>query len=106
MSTIRLTLLGDCVIDIDGSPVTPAAAHLFALLLLFTLEHDRRLSRQELQRYLFAVDADVRLASHNLRQLLYRLRQMGLHFDERPSGLMLEDARIIGHLENLRTLSP
>lgn len=105
MSTIRLTLLGDCAIDIDGSTVTPAAAHLFALLLLLTLERDRRLSRQELQRYLFAVDADARLASHNLRQLLYRLRQMGLHFDERPSGLRLEHVSIIGHLDTLRTLS-
>lgn len=102
MSTIRLALLADCVIEVDGSTVTPSAAHLFALLLLFTLETERRLSRQELQRYLFAPDADPKLAAHNLRQLLYRLRQFGLEFDERPAGVKLANTTLIDYLEPLR----
>ena len=105
MSTIQLSLLGDCVIEIDGSQVTPASTHLFALLLLLTLEHDRLLSRQELQRYLFAVDADSRLAAHSLRQLLYRLRRMGLHFDDRPSGMRLIQVTIVDHLSHLRNIN-
>lgn len=105
MSTIRLTLLADCVIDIDGAAVTPSAAHLFALLLLLTLDAGRRLSRQELQRYLFAPDADPKLTSHNLRQLLYRLRQFGLAFDESPVGVKLANVTLIDFLDPLHAPS-
>src|ERR1700738_975404 len=98
MSHVGLSILGDCVIEVGGSQVTPAAPHLFALLLVFALERQRRISRAELQELLFEQDLDSRLGSHSLRQLLYRLRRMGLCFDERSSGITLADVAVSGPL--------
>ncbi|MEP6729282.1 MAG: AAA family ATPase [bacterium] len=95
MSKVHLSILGDCIIDVDGTQVTPAAPHLFALLLILALERERKVCRSELQILLFEQGIDARQASHNLRQLLYRLRRMGLQIDDGPSGMSLTNVEVL-----------
>lgn len=90
MSTVRLSLLGDCAIHVNETSVDPGSTHLFALLLVLALEHDRRVGRAELHRLLFASEIEPRQASHNLRQLLYRLRRIGVVLNETALGLRLQ----------------
>ena len=104
MSHLRFSIIGDCLIEVDDSRVTPAAPHLFGLLLLLSLRQGKPISRQEIQTLLLADAATSTLASHNLRQLLYRLRQMGLRFHEQSSGLALCDTDVGDPLEHLRAM--
>ena len=105
MTIIRLSLFGDSRIFINGKPITSGATHLFALTFLLAHKQERRITRLELQRFLFQ-SISARQASHNLRQLLYRLRSLGIELDERPTGLRLVDSSICGADEHLRSLSP
>ena len=50
---IRLRLLGETAIDVDGVPVGPESQVLFALLLVLALERGRRLARPALHRLLW-----------------------------------------------------
>ena len=104
MSHLRFSIIGDCLIEVDDSRVTPAAPHLFGLLLLLSLRQGKPISRQEIQALLLADAATSTLASHNLRQLLYRLRQMGLRYQEELSGLTLCDTKTIGPMDSLRQM--
>ena len=104
MSHIRLYILGNCAIEVDGHAITPTASHLFALLLLLSLERHRWLGRSEIQDLVFADSGKPHLASHSLRQLLYRLRRMQVLLEEGPSGLRLCANQVLGPLEMLRDL--
>ena len=103
MSLVRLSIVGNSVIEVDRFLVTPASSHLFGLLLFLSFRAGRPIGRQELQT-LFAQGDAVEDASHSLRQLLYRLRQFGLRFEETPSGLNLRDTEILGPLDQLRRM--
>lgn len=85
--------------------ITSAASHLFGLMLLLALEPSGTLSRRHIQALLFGT-AGGRSASHNLRQLLYRIRRSGLTLDERGGALALNGARIVTPLQLLRSRSP
>ena len=100
MSLVRLSLLDDCTIYVGNVRLTPAAPQLFALVLLFALE-ERAVSRGELLRFLFPTATDARLASHSLRQLLYRLRGMGVPHEDCPSGILVDRALIEGPMQRL-----
>ncbi len=97
MTQVRLSIVGDCVIEIGRHRVTPGSSHVFGLLLLLTLRAGKPISRQELQTLL----ADAKTPRHNLRQLLYRLRQMGLLFEEQAAGLTLHSVKIVGPVDVL-----
>jgi tetratricopeptide (TPR) repeat protein/DNA-binding SARP family transcriptional activator len=101
MTLVRLAIVGNCVIEVDGSPVTPASSHLFGLLLFLSLRAGKPTGRTELHA-LLADSEPIGPSSHSLRQLLYRLRRMGLRFYELPTGLTLRDAEIVGPLDELR----
>lgn len=104
MRQMTLAIVGDCRIEVGGVDLTPSATHLFALALFLSLENSRWIGRQELQNILFAPSTRPPLASHRLRQLLYRLRAKGLSFDERPSALRLDISQIarpLGHIQDL-----
>ena len=77
MSQVRLRILGEALIEVGGKSVTPSATHLFALLLYVALERGRAISRAELAALLFSEESPS-VAAHNLRQLLYRARRLGL----------------------------
>jgi hypothetical protein len=80
--------------------VTPASSHVFGLLLLLTLREGKPISRRELQALL----ANAEAPRHNLRQLLYKLRQMGLRFAEQAAGLTLRNADVVGPVDLLREM--
>jgi DNA-binding SARP family transcriptional activator len=77
MANVRLRILGECVIEIGKRELEPDAPHLFAMSLFLAVECGRSVPRAELLDLLFSEAPDARTASHNLRQLLYRLRRLG-----------------------------
>lgn len=87
MLEIRPRLLGGCTILVGDTEVTPAASHLFALLLAFALAPREPWTRRRLQELLFA-GTDDRQANHRLRQLLYRLRGFGVVLQESSTGVI------------------
>ncbi|MDB4889315.1 MAG: hypothetical protein JWL61_1170 [Gemmatimonadetes bacterium] len=100
MIQVRVSIVGNSVIEIGRHRVTPGSSHVFGLLLLFTLREGKPISRQELQTLL----ADAKTPRHNLRQLLYKLRQMGLLFEEQAAGLTLSNVKVAGPVDLLREM--
>lgn len=74
---IRLRTLGACVIDVGGAVVGPDAERLFAVLLYLVTERGRRTARRTIQDLLWP-DASEENGRHNLRQVIYKLRQYGV----------------------------
>ena len=105
MGQIRLNIVGDCSIEVDGRCLTPTSTHMFALVLLLSIERHFHFSRSELQALLFGEDTAPRLVSHRLRQLLYRLRQLGVEVDDRPSGISLNGVEVTDPLSRMRERS-
>ena len=89
MPTVEIRLVGDARFTIGQTDITPSAPHLFGLLLLLCAEGNRRRSRRSLQELLFRDDVSGPVRSHNLRQLLYRLRAIGVAMDDSPAGVRL-----------------
>jgi DNA-binding SARP family transcriptional activator len=97
---IRLRLLGETAIDVDGTPVGPESQVLFAVLLVLALERGKRIARTALHRLLWpATDDDS--GRHNLRQVLYKLRQLGAPVDATQSSVMIPTADVTGELVEL-----
>ncbi|CAN5280199.1 hypothetical protein BH09GEM1_BH09GEM1_01900 [soil metagenome] len=103
MSIVRLSVVGDCLIRVDDVSIDPSSTHLFALLLVLALDNGRRIPRSELQRLLFAEDVLTPRASHNLRQLLYRIRRLGVSLEETGTGLRLAIGSVSPLEEQLRS---
>ncbi|MDB4917693.1 MAG: hypothetical protein JWM95_5337 [Gemmatimonadetes bacterium] len=87
MSHLLLSIVGESKLRAGNTTITPSASHLFALVLLLSLSGGHRLSRLEVQDMLFPDANTARLGAQSLRQLLYRLRRMGIQFDERPTSI-------------------
>jgi DNA-binding SARP family transcriptional activator/tetratricopeptide (TPR) repeat protein len=74
---IELHTLGDAVIKVGTKEVRPTSPMVFAALLYLCVERGRRVPRAALQELLFP-EADERSGAHSLRQLLYKLRRLGV----------------------------
>jgi Predicted ATPase len=83
MTTITLSLLGKCSIELGDQELKPDSPLLFFLLLYLSVECGRPILRSELIDLIFPDVGDQKARSHSLRQLLYRLRRNGapLQFD-------------------------
>jgi DNA-binding SARP family transcriptional activator len=77
---IHLHTLGDSRISVGGKDFRPNAPLVFAVLLYLGLERGHRVPRAALQELLFP-ESDERSGAHSLRQLLYKLRQLGVQPD-------------------------
>ena len=79
---------------------------MFSAALFLCAEHERNVSRQELQQLLLAANLTKSARSHNLRQLLYRLTSTG--FPLRTRGLLVQsEAEVIEwDICALRRLTP
>ncbi len=88
---IHLHTLGDTLITVGEKEVRPSAPHVFAALLYLSVERGRRVPRAAL-RELFFPESDERSGSHSVRQLLYKLRQLGapVHADDSSVALVEE----------------
>jgi DNA-binding SARP family transcriptional activator len=97
MITVRS--LGECVIHVGSTVVTPEAQVVFATTLYFAHHGGRPVSRRALAA-LFWPEADDQHAAHCVRQALYRLRALGVSFENGPTGLVLSpDAITLDHTE-------
>lgn len=86
---MHLRIIGQAVIEVGSTTVSPTATHLFSLLLYLGLERDRRIGRTELSSLLFA-ESCAADASHNLRQLLYRARRLGAPLHSSRSTVLVD----------------
>ncbi|HET9453023.1 MAG TPA: AAA family ATPase, partial [Gemmatimonadaceae bacterium] len=74
---IQLHTFGDAMIRVGEKEVRPSAPVLFAALLFMCVERGRRVPRAALQELLFP-EKDERSGAHSVRQLLYKLRTLGV----------------------------
>ena len=91
---ISVRTLGTVAIDVGKRRLGPSSGRLFALLLYLASRRGHSMSRRVVQELLFP-DANGH-AAHNLRQLLYRLRQLGVPMDTDSNQLCvrLEDVSL------------
>ena len=82
---IELHTLGDAMIKVGDREIRPTAPMVFAALLYLCVERGRRVPRAALQEMLFP-ETDERSGAHSLRQLLYKLRKLGLSLTPRPGA--------------------
>ncbi len=78
-AVIRVRTLGEAVIEVGDTVVTPAARIRFALLLYCAAERGRRLTRGLLTELLWP-GVPGRVARHSLRHAIYTLRETGVPF--------------------------
>ena len=101
---IRLHALGACVIEVGDHQIGPDAEMAFALLLVLVLAHGRVMPRQALVDLLWPA-AEPDRARHNLRQTLYKLRQLGVplethaHQVRLPAEAIVPDVLLHGDVE-------
>jgi DNA-binding SARP family transcriptional activator len=88
VSEIRLRILGESVIEVGETAVEPSATHVFALLLYLAIERGKLIARTQLTSMLFPAASGAN-GAHNLRQLLYRLRRMGVPLETTPAAVRL-----------------
>jgi DNA-binding SARP family transcriptional activator len=102
VSQIRLRILGESVIEVGDTIVEPSATHLFALLLYLAIERGKLITRAQLASLLFPGVTDVK-AAHNLRQLLYRLRRIGVPLESTAAAVRLPGESVVEAPESILT---
>jgi DNA-binding SARP family transcriptional activator len=86
---IHLHTLGDALITVGEKEIRPSSPMVFAALLYLGVERGRRVPRAALQELLFP-ESDERSGSHSVRQLLYKLRQLGAPIIADDSSVSLQ----------------
>lgn len=93
MNVVTLRILGECTIVAGEARVTPSASHLFAVLLYLGVERGREVPKSTLFELLFPGESPA-ASAHNLRQLLYRVRKLGVAAHSSPSAVRLEASAV------------
>src|SRR5690348_9946131 len=93
MGRILVRTLGAVTIECGGRVLGPSAGHPFAILFYLTSHRGQATPRRMLRELLFP-SADEHRAGHNLRQLLYRLRQLGVPIDADANGIAITADRV------------
>ena len=88
-SIARLQFLGTQRIEIGNEVLTPEAERLFAMMVRLSVPLGRMTSRQTIMDTLWP-GADDANARHNLRQTVYKAREMGLVVESGEDGLRLD----------------
>lgn len=78
MTIVRVRILGESIVQVGERYIAPDSPRLFALALYFGHAEGRPIHKSEVRDLLFPDATDDGRASHNLRQLLYRLRRLGV----------------------------
>ncbi|MDQ3997674.1 MAG: AAA family ATPase [Gemmatimonadota bacterium] len=97
-----LRTLGESVIEVGEARIGPSAPHMFAALLYLALESGRRVPRARLQELLFPT-SDERSGSHSLRQLLYRIRRLGVELNCDAAGVLLPASLVAADFQRFLT---
>lgn len=95
-----LHTLGTARIDAGGRRLTPTSARKFALLLHLSSEPGRRVSRDVLRDLIFPGISEDN-AKHSLRELVFRLRRIGVRIDADKHGLALDSAAVVSDYREL-----
>lgn len=85
---LRLRSMGECVIEVGPTRLTPDLDVLFATSLYLILERGREVLRSELTELVWPTATRIN-ANHCLRQTLYRLRSLGLPMEATRSAVRL-----------------
>src|SRR5688572_2330364 len=88
---MHLHTLGDSLIKVGEKEIRPTSPLVFAALLYLGMERGRRVPRAALQELLFP-KSDERSGAHSLRQLLYKLRQLGAPLEADAGSVLLPAA--------------
>ena len=88
-SVARVQFLGAQRIDIGNEVVTPEAERLFGMLVRLSVPLGRITSRQTMMDTLWPGSDDAN-ARHNLRQTVYKAREIGLIVESGEDGLRLD----------------
>jgi hypothetical protein len=92
--------LGESVIEVGEARIGPSAPNMFAALLYLALEAGRRVPRVRLQELLFPT-SDERKGSHSLRQLLYRMRRLGVELEGDANSVTLPSDKVASDYQQL-----
>src|SRR3954468_22146458 len=101
---VQARMLGESVMQVGEGCVGTDSPHLFALLLYLSQAEGRPIHKSELRDLLFPGIDDGGRASHNLRQLLYRLRGLGTPILTEGDRLRLPASAISSSLEDFACL--
>jgi DNA-binding SARP family transcriptional activator len=101
---IKLRILGECIIEIGAAGLEPSAPHVFALALYLSIERGKLIPRTVLTNLLFPETA-LPVAAHNLRQLVYRLRQRGAPLECSPAAVRVPEDSVFGHPDSVLSRS-
>ena len=100
MTRVNLRILGESIIEIGNSIIEPSATHVFALALYLAIERGKLVPRSVLADLLFP-DSSAGTSAHNLRQLVYRLRQKGAPLECSSAAIILHADRVSGLPESM-----
>src|SRR5688572_28671813 len=94
MPRIVLRVLGEAVIEVGERTISPSATHVFALLLHIATEAPRHVSSAPLAELLFPAERPD-TALHNLRQLVYRIRHLGVPLKSNAECLSIDQEDVL-----------
>ncbi len=97
---IRLRLLGAAEIRVGEKLLTPRADTVFAVLMLLALGPSSGIARHELIELFWPRLAEAR-GRHNLRQILFRLKRLGVRLVLRHEHIALAPSEVCGDVLEL-----
>ncbi|HKS05859.1 MAG TPA: AAA family ATPase [Gemmatimonadaceae bacterium] len=90
---IRLRVLGQCVVEVKRKSVRPDAELVFATLLYLCAERGRRVERDALAELMWPRESATR-RRHSLRQILYKLRRLGVECGDSADALEMAESTV------------
>jgi DNA-binding SARP family transcriptional activator len=90
---MKVRVLGDTTVEVNGRACAPDATHVFAALLLLALQAQHRLTRQRLAALLWS-DAPSNRRAERLRWLLSKMRGLGVPLQITPAEVRLTPSAI------------
>lgn len=97
---VHLHTLGAAAIQIGRTRLGPSSARAFSALLFLAVERGRRISRNTLHSLLFPDSPDPN-GLHSVRQLLYKLRQVGAPLEGDADSVILPEGAVLDDYSSL-----
>ena len=97
---VKVTTLGECLIEVDDVRIAPDSKVLFGLLLYLALERGKKVSRASLVE-MFWPGSEPKKAAHSLRQTIYQCRKVGADIEATKADVTLPSALVVCDLDDL-----
>ena len=98
---MRVRTLGEARIEIGHTRIGPSSSVMFALLLLLSSQEGRPVSRTRLRELLWPDTSDEK-AQHSLRQLIFRVRRLGVRLDTSAGHVRLDKSLVEADFTSIR----